>query len=82
MGHRTKAGRHAIAVFELGQARTAHPGWPRVDAAPKEPLPDGSFDDDRFAGWMSADEVIDVLMLELDDEEFWQLPLPPSSVRH
>jgi len=82
VGHRTKAGRHAITVFELGQPRKAHAGWPRVETAPKEPLPDGSFDDDRFAGWMSADEVIDVLMLELDDEEFWQLPLPPSSVRH
>ena len=33
------------------------------------------------AGWMSADEIIDELMLQFDDE-FWDLPLPPASVRH
>lgn len=83
MGHRTKSGRHAIAIFELGRGhgRNAHAAWPKKVDTDKR-LDDDSLDDERFAGWMSADEIIDELMLELDDEDFWQLPLPPSSVRH
>ncbi|HRO57628.1 MAG TPA: hypothetical protein PK177_00440 [Burkholderiaceae bacterium] len=86
MGHRTKSGRHAIAIFELrcDPAPSPRAPWPRVATEPKNQLDDDSSDDDhdRFAGWMSADEIIDELMLELDDEDFWQMPLPPSSVRH
>ena len=84
MGHRIKSGRYAIAIFELGrgQARHAHTAWPGVDGHANKQFDDESFDDKHLAGWMSADEIIDELMLELDDEDFWQLPLPPSSVRH
>lgn len=86
MGHRTKSGRHAIALFELRRdpAGSARAPWPRVTTEPKSQFGDDASDGgpDRFAGWMSADEIIDELMLKLDDDDFWQLPLPPSSVRH
>ena len=84
MGDRAKTRRQAIEVFELRghQRRAAPTAWPAIEARSELPFDDDPLDDERFAGWMSADEIIDDLMLKLDDEDFWQFPLSASSVRH